>query len=130
MIIQVTLLDGNEVQFELEGKCSGDELLNKVTEHVQLTEKVSFWPCWQNLIKTFQNGSNTSLIPKTALKSFFDQFRLKLLDPQSFHFFSLEKSNLRAQLLSKTFFDTFIFKKIISKMMLPNIDSCRSNNLG
>ena len=42
MIIQVTLLDGNEVQFELEGKCSGDELLNKVTEHVQLTEKVSF----------------------------------------------------------------------------------------
>ena len=40
MIIQVTLLDGNEVQFELEGKCSGDELLNKVTEHVQLTEKV------------------------------------------------------------------------------------------
>ena len=41
---------------------------------------------------------------------FFDQFRLKLLDPQSFHFFSLEKSNLRAQLLSKTFFDIFIFK--------------------
>jgi len=42
MIIQVTLLDGNEVQFELEGKCSGDELLNKVTEHVQLTEKDYF----------------------------------------------------------------------------------------
>jgi len=42
MIISVTLLDGNEVQFELEGKCSGDELLNKVTEHVQLTEKDYF----------------------------------------------------------------------------------------
>ena len=49
MIIQVTLLDGNEVQFELEGKCSGDELLNKVTEHVQLTEKVKMFlkPVWE-----------------------------------------------------------------------------------
>jgi len=42
MIVQVTLLDGNEVQFELDGKSSGDELLNKVAEHVQLSEKDYF----------------------------------------------------------------------------------------
>ena len=42
MIVPVTLLDGNEVRFELDGKSSGDDLLVKVAEHVQLTEKDYF----------------------------------------------------------------------------------------
>ena len=42
MIVEVTLLDGNAVKFDLEGKATGDDLLNKVAEQVQLVEKDYF----------------------------------------------------------------------------------------
>ena len=37
---------------------------------IKATDKVVFWPCQWNLIKTFQTEANTALITKMALKIF------------------------------------------------------------
>jgi len=42
MIVEVTLLDGSLAKFDLDGKISGEDLLVKVAEHIQLVEKDYF----------------------------------------------------------------------------------------
>ena len=42
MIVEVTLLDGSLAKFEVDGKISGEDLLAKVAEHIQLVEKDYF----------------------------------------------------------------------------------------
>ena len=36
MIVEVTLLDGSTAKFELDSKCSGQDLLDKVAEQLNL----------------------------------------------------------------------------------------------
>ena len=42
MIVEVTLLDGSVVKYELDGKCKGDDLLDKVSDQLNLIEKDYF----------------------------------------------------------------------------------------
>ena len=36
MIVEVTLLDGSLAKFDLDSKCSGQDLLDRVAEHLNL----------------------------------------------------------------------------------------------
>ena len=42
MIVEVTLLDGSVVNYEMESKAKGEDLLTKVSEQLQLVEKDYF----------------------------------------------------------------------------------------
>jgi len=42
MIVEVILLDGSKAKFDLEGKCTGEDLLTRVSEHINLVEKDYF----------------------------------------------------------------------------------------
>jgi len=42
MLVEITLLDGSFVKFDMDGKATGDDLLNRVAEHTQIVEKDYF----------------------------------------------------------------------------------------
>ena len=42
ILVDVTMLDGKNATFEMDNKATGDDLLNRVAEHVQLVEKDYF----------------------------------------------------------------------------------------
>lgn len=42
MFVEITLLDGQAVKFDLEGKNTGEDLLTRVAEHINLIEKDYF----------------------------------------------------------------------------------------
>ncbi len=42
MLVEVTLLDGSVVKLELEGRCKGEDLLARVSGHLNLIEKDYF----------------------------------------------------------------------------------------
>ena len=113
MIIQVTLLDGNEVQFELEGKCSGDELLNKVTEHVQLTEKDYFGFLHvdsRDKTLTWLHGDRTLAKQLKEDKKCF--FQVKFYPPEPAQ---LQEDLTRYQMVSSV---VFLFRPGVSKISL------------
>ena len=54
--------------------CTSKAELKKGIKNICKWAYVVFWPCQQNLIKTFQNEANTPLITKIALKNFLNIF--------------------------------------------------------
>jgi hypothetical protein len=51
MFVDVTMLDGSSVKFDLDSKCNGQDLLDKVAEHLQLV-RPSFL-LWLSVYQTF-----------------------------------------------------------------------------
>jgi hypothetical protein len=44
MIVEVTLLDGTLAKFDLDSKCSGQDLLDRVAEHLNLVKDHRYLP--------------------------------------------------------------------------------------
>ena len=65
MIVEVTLLDGSIAKFDMDSKCSGQDLLDRVAEHLNLVRTQPYFNnftagnrglLYGQMVKQFQTG--------------------------------------------------------------------------